>query len=110
MPAVWHEQTAWLCLTGMAQPFIDKLAQPVLSPGHPMSPSKIRLDAANPSVQVTLGFRKCPWLNINKGLICETYAAFPKNVCFTRCIYHRPEYFHTAVPTALALVRLACQN
>lgn len=110
MPAVWHDQTAWLCLRGMAQPFIDKLAQSVMSPGHPVSPSKIRLDAANPSVQVTLGFRKCPWLNINKGLICGTYVAFSKMYVSPDAFNHQPAYFHTAVPTALAFVSLACQK
>lgn len=54
MPAVWHEKIAWLCLTDMAQPFTDKLAQPVLSPGHPASSSKIRLDGTNPTIQVIL--------------------------------------------------------
>jgi hypothetical protein len=76
MPAVWLEQTAWLGLIGMAQAFIDKLAQPVLCTCHPASPSKIRLDATNPSVQATLGFRKCPWFNINKSPMRKTYATF----------------------------------
>lgn len=74
--AVWHEKIAWLCLTDMVQPFIDKLAQPFLSPCHPASPSKIRLDVANPSVQVTLGPGKFPWFNVNKGPVCEAYVTF----------------------------------
>lgn len=76
MLVVWHKKTAWLCLTDMAQPFIDKLAQLVLSPCHPGSPSKIRLDAANPSVQIIPGCGKFPWHNINKGPMCETYVTF----------------------------------
>lgn len=74
--AVWPKKIAWLCLTDMAQPFTDKLAQLVLSPGHPGSPSKIRLEVANPSVQIILGCGKFPWLNINKGPTCEPYATF----------------------------------
>lgn len=76
MPAVWHEKIAWLCLKDMAWPFIHELAQPVLSPCHPASSSKIRLDVTNPSVQVIPGYKKFSWLNINKGPMCETYVTF----------------------------------
>lgn len=109
MPAVWHEQTAWLCLTGMAQPFTDKLAQPLLSPCHPVSPSKIRLDATNPSTQVILGFRNCPWLNIKKVACVQDICHLPKKSVLHQA-HWPPAYFHTAVPTVLALVSLACQN
>lgn len=89
-PAVWHEKIAWLCLTDMARSFIDKLTQPVLSPCHLASSSKIRLDVTNPSVQVILGCRKFSWLNINKGPMCETYVTFQK-------MYASPGAFTTSI-------------
>lgn len=76
MPAVWQEKIAWLCHTDVAQPFIDKLVQSVLSPHPPASSSKIRWDVTNPTIQVILGCRKFPWLNINKGPMCETCVTF----------------------------------
>lgn len=88
MPAVWHEQTAWLCLTVRIRPFTDKLEHLACLPYYPASPSPIRLEAIHPSVQVTPSLRKCPWLKINKRPMCGA----------------------SAVPTALALVSLACQN
>lgn len=108
MPAVWHEKIAWLCLTDMAQPFIDKLAQSVLSSCHPASASKIRLGVTNSSVPVTLSCGKYPWLNIYKGPMCETYVTSEK--CLLHQTYSPPAYLHTAVPTTFALVSLACQN
>lgn len=88
MPAVWHEKIAWLCHTDVAQPFIDKLVQSVLSPCHPASSSKIRWDVTNPTIQVILGCRKFPWLNINKGL-CVRHVSPSKNARFTRRLPHQ---------------------
>lgn len=79
-PAVWQE--AWLPGDAL-QTCTDRLARPVLSPCHPASPSKIRLDVTNPSVQVLLGCRKCPWLNTNKGL-CVRHMSPSK-----KCMFHQ---------------------
>lgn len=76
LPAVWHVKSAWLCLTNMTQPFTDKLIQPVPSPGRPESSSNIRLDVTNSSAQVIQVDGKLPWLNINKGAMCETHVTF----------------------------------